>query len=112
MYWVLRGQSWSDLATTLRDSNLGLWTAALIASQLIFPLRTLRWRPILHSVAPDVRFAPLWQSTTIGMMVNNVIVPSRLGELARAYALTRKEPRIPFTASLASLVVDRSFDAL
>jgi hypothetical protein len=45
------------------------------------------------------------------MMVNN-IMPARAGELARAYALSRTEPRVPFTAALASLVVDRIIDAV
>jgi uncharacterized protein (TIRG00374 family) len=44
------------------------------------------------------------------MMVNNV-VPARAGELARAYALTR-ETRVPFATALASLAVDRLFDAI
>jgi uncharacterized protein (TIRG00374 family) len=44
------------------------------------------------------------------MMVNNV-VPARAGEIARAYALT-KEAQVPFPTSLASLAVDRLFDAI
>ena len=43
-------------------------------------------------------------------MVNNV-VPARAGEIARAYALT-KEAQVPFATALASLVVDRLFDAI
>jgi uncharacterized protein (TIRG00374 family) len=44
------------------------------------------------------------------MMVNNVL-PARAGELARAYAL-KKEVQVPFATGLASLVVDRLFDAI
>jgi uncharacterized protein (TIRG00374 family) len=44
------------------------------------------------------------------MLVNNV-VPARAGEIARAYALN-KEARVPFATALASLVVDRLFDAI
>jgi uncharacterized protein (TIRG00374 family) len=44
------------------------------------------------------------------MMVNNV-VPARAGEIARAYALTR-ESRVTFAPALASLAVDRFFDAV
>jgi uncharacterized protein (TIRG00374 family) len=112
LYWVLHNVSWTDVGATLRASDFTLWALAVLASQLIFPLRALRWRPILHSIAPDVRFRHLWRATTIGMMVNNVVIPSRLGELARAYALSKEDARVPFTAGLGSLVVDRSFDAL
>jgi hypothetical protein len=34
-----------------------------------------------------------------------------VGEVARAFALSRSAPEVPFTASLASLVVDRLLDA-
>jgi uncharacterized protein (TIRG00374 family) len=76
----------------------------------IFPLRARRWRPILHSVAPALPLGPLWRSTAVGMMVSNV-VPARAGELARAYALARETPRVPFSAAVASVAVDRVFDA-
>jgi len=47
----------------------------------------------------------------VGMMVNN-IYPARLGEIARAYALTRETNRVSLTSAVASLAVDRVFDAL
>jgi glycosyltransferase 2 family protein len=111
LWWTLRGIDLGSViayigrADTLR---LGLMTAAATA---IFPLRARRWRPILHSVAPHLPLGPLWRATAIGMMVSNVI-PARAGELARAYALTRETPRVPFTAAFASVAVDRVFDAV
>src|SRR5665213_510832 len=50
------------------------------------------------------------RATAIGMMVNNV-VPARAGEVARAYVLTRETP-VPFSTSIASIAVDRVFDAI
>ena len=44
-------------------------------------------------------------------MINNV-VPARVGELARAFALSRSAPEVPFPAAFASLAVDRLFDAI
>jgi hypothetical protein len=77
----------------------------------MFPLRARRWRTILDPVAPKLPFGPLWRATAIGMMVNNT-VPARAGELARAYVLSREVPAVPFSTALASLVVDRVFDAI
>ena len=94
----------------LSHANWYLLTGSAICATLIFPLRARRWRPILDPVAPDLPFGPLWRSTTIGMMVNNV-VPARAGEVARAYALTR-ETGVPFATTLASLAVDRLLDAV
>src|SRR4051812_12418445 len=82
----------------------------MFCATAIFALRARRWRTILEPVAGKLSFGPLWRATAIGMMVNNV-VPARAGEIARAFALTREE-RVPFPTSLASLAVDRLFDAV
>ena len=111
LYWALHDISPSTVMEHLRQSSLGLMLLAATVATLTFPLRALRWRVILEPVVPDVKLGALWRSTCIGMMVNNV-VPARVGELARAYALTREEPRLPFSASFASLAVDRAFDAV
>lgn len=109
--WALHGVQWSDVGHNLAGSNAGLWVLSIVASQCVFPLRAWRWRPILESAAPDLPFTPLWRATVIGMMANNVL-PGRLGELARAYTLHREVPSVRFSTGIASLVVDRTFDAL
>lgn len=109
--WTLRDVSFGEVWQVLRASNLWYFAASATCGTAIFALRALRWAPILHDVAPDVPFGPLWRSTTIGMMINNV-VPARAGELARAFALTRERPAVPFAAAFASLVVDRLFDSV
>ena len=95
----------------LANANLPLLVASSITATLIFPLRARRWRTLLDPVAPNIPFGPLWRSTAIGMMVNNV-VPARAGEIARAFALTREAPQVSFAGSIASLAVDRLFDAI
>lgn len=110
LWWVFRDVSWSDVQRDLREANLALVVLAVIVATLIFPLRALRWRPILHPIAPNLPFGPLWRATAIGMMANNIL-PARAGELVRAFALSR-ETAVPFSASFASLVVDRAFDGV
>ncbi|MGH7719660.1 MAG: lysylphosphatidylglycerol synthase transmembrane domain-containing protein [Gemmatimonadaceae bacterium] len=99
-----------DVWAHLRTANVGLLLLASAVATAIFPLRARRWRTLLDPVAPGLPFGALWRSTAIGMMVTNV-VPARAGELARAFALTRETPRVPFTAALASIALDRVFDA-
>ena len=111
LWWTLRGESFSEIWSVLRESNAGLFVLAAAVATLMFPLRAWRWRYILEPTAGTIPFGPLWRATAIGFMVNNVS-PARAGELARAYVLSRETGRISFTASLASLVVDRVFDAL
>jgi uncharacterized protein (TIRG00374 family) len=108
--FTLRGVDFSDVMRALRASSIPLFLLATVVGTLIFPLRARRWKTILAPIDEQVAFAPLWRATAIGMMVNNV-VPARAGEFARAFALTRERASIPFSASFASLAVDRLFDA-
>ncbi len=108
--WTLRGVSPATVARELSASDPLLFFGSVVCATLIFVLRALRWQPILEPVAGRLPLGVLWRSTAIGMMVNNV-VPARAGEIARAYALTRETP-VPFPAALASLAVDRLFDAV
>jgi uncharacterized protein (TIRG00374 family) len=103
---VSAAEVWRELS----HANWSLLLGSTVCATLIFPLRARRWRPILDPVAPNLPFPPLWRSTGIGMMVNNV-VPARAGEVARAFALTR-ETGVPFATTLASLAVDRLLDSV
>jgi len=109
LWWVLRGQDIGALARIFRESNALLWLACTVFATLIFPLRARRWQALLAPVYGRLPLRILWQSTAIGMMLNNV-VGFRSGEPARAFVLTRADPRVRFTAAFASLAVDRLFD--
>ena len=71
-------------------------------------LRSARWGLLLpeHSVSTPMLFRVL----VVGFTVNNLL-PVRMGEVARAYLLSRW-CRIPYGATLASLVVERVLDGL
>src|SRR5574338_945022 len=89
LVWTLRGESPAEIWSVISQSNLALLVLSALLATVIFPIRAIRWRVILGPVAPAVPIAPLWRSIAIGMMVNNVY-PARLGEIARAYALTKE----------------------
>jgi uncharacterized protein (TIRG00374 family) len=110
IYWTLHGISPAEVGRQLSQADPLLFAASTFCATAIFGLRARRWQTILEPVTPEVPLGPLWRATAIGMMVNNV-VPARAGEIARAYALTKEAP-VPFPASLASLAVDRLFDAI
>ena len=109
--WTLRDVHFADVWHELARADVALLLLSAVTATAIFPLRARRWRTILEPIERAIPFGPLWRSTAIGMMINNV-VPARAGELARAFALTRERPRIPFSAAFASLAVDRLFDAV
>ena len=110
LYWAFRGIHFGDVWQQLASSNLALFVASALVATLTFPIRAMRWRVILEPVQENIPFGPLWRAVAIGMMINNV-APARLGEPARAFALSR-ETTVPFATAFASLAVDRLFDAL
>ena len=111
LWWTLRNESLSNVWQVLQQSNWILFLIGTVLATLIFPLRARRWRTILEPVAGHIPFGPLWRSTAIGMMMNNIF-PLRAGEFARAFALSREVPRVAITTSFGSLAVDRIFDAI
>jgi uncharacterized protein (TIRG00374 family) len=111
LWWTLHDEPLGVVWAAVRGADWRWWAAATVTATLTFPLRSRRWRVILAPAVGRVAHGPLWRATAIGMMVNNV-VPARAGEVARAYALTREVPRVSLAGSLASIAVDRAFDAI
>ena len=111
LWWAFKDVSWAELWHHVRESDPLLMFVGVVVANLVFPLRALRWRPILNPVAPNLPYGPLWRATAIGFMANSVLPSGRAGEIVRPFMLVR-ETQIPFSAAFASLVVDRVFDAL
>jgi uncharacterized protein (TIRG00374 family) len=111
LVFAFKGIAFGQVVDNMRRANPALLLLSVVVATCTFPLRAIRWRPILDPIAPNLPFRPLWSATVIGMMMNNVL-PVRAGEFARAYALSRSTPRVTFPAAFASLAVDRVFDAV
>jgi glycosyltransferase 2 family protein len=99
-----------DVVRRLRDADPLLFAAAVVVATLAIPVRALRWKVMLHPVAPGVAFHPRNAATAIGFAANNVL-PARAGEFARAFVLGRMTG-LPVSAALGTLVVERIFDAI
>ncbi|HXI63827.1 MAG TPA: lysylphosphatidylglycerol synthase transmembrane domain-containing protein [Gemmatimonadales bacterium] len=109
--WAVRGTHWTEVLAGLRAVDPLLLALAVVLATLTFPIRLVRWRVILRDKdeAPLAAW-PLWHAVAIGFMANNIL-PARAGEFARAYVASRQVP-VRFTTALASIGVERVFDAL
>ena len=109
LWFTFRGMELRDVFTELAaaDPLLMLLSAAAVTG--VFWIRAWRWRAILKPIG-DTPFRSRFSAVTIGFMGNNLL-PARIGEFMRAYALSRQEP-IPLVASFASLVIERLFDGV
>jgi hypothetical protein len=74
-------------------------------------VRAFRWGLLLRDDHGNAVPLPArWHAVAMGFMANNVL-PFRVGEVLRAYAITRLG-QVRLAGSIASLVVERVFDAL
>ena len=71
--------------------------------------RSLRWQFLLSPVS-RIPVARLFPVVTVGYMANNLL-PVRLGEVARAYYLSRREG-LSTSTGLATVIVERIYDGL
>ncbi len=100
---VRPGEVWS----ALRQANYLGFAALVVLTLLGFWLRAWRWRWLLGTDRP-APLGPMYSATMIGFMANNLL-PLRLGEFLRAWALGRSL-RLSKTMVFATVVVERVVD--
>ncbi len=109
LFLAFRGARLDDVAHALADAEYIWIIPVLVLTVLAFALRAWRWRLLLEPVK-RIGFLPLFSSTMIGFMGNNLL-PARLGELMRAHSLGRSSD-VSRSAALATIVVERIFDII
>lgn len=107
LYFALRGVDAAAVLEQLRLADPFLFLGSIFLATAVFLVRAWRWRLLLQPIAATA-LRPRFAATTIGYMANNLL-PARMGEFARAYALSRMQP-VSMVASFGSLVVERLFD--
>lgn len=109
LYLAFRKIDYAELWQTLGSTRL-LW---LIPGLMIYfcgmLFRTWRWQYLLNPIKKTT-IKTLSPIIYIGYMGNNVF-PLRMGEILRAVVLKRRED-VSISASLATIVVERIFDAV
>ena len=111
----------ASLVWTLRDAQLGrlltdidalhpAWVGLGIASMLsVYLVQGLRWKSILAPVA-KVGVLPATRAVFVGLFASEVF-PVRAGEVIRCYLVSRWT-KLPFSVSLASVLIERLFDGI
>jgi len=107
LYLAIRNVEWGIVVSGLKEIDLiflALTIACLFGS--IF-CRALLWKNLLK-FEKRVSWVHAFEAIIIGYMGNNVL-PFRMGELIRAYAMSKKEG-LAKTFILASIVLERLLD--
>ena len=99
----------AEVLGALRRANYVGFAALVVLTVTGFWLRAIRWRWLFSGERP-IAHGPLFRATMIGFMANNLL-PLRLGEFMRAWALGRREG-LSKTTVFATVVVERVVDLI
>ena len=92
---------------SLADFFWAIPTVVIVLLALL--LRIIRWRIIIET-SQKVRFSKAAHALIIGFFLN-LILPGRVGELARPALLVKME-NVPFTTGLATVIAERLLDLI
>jgi uncharacterized protein (TIRG00374 family) len=107
LWLAARGVSLDELADSFRQIRPG-WLVGTLATIVVrFWCTAVRWQVLLRPVKP-ISVHRLFSVTMIGFMANNVL-PARMGEFVRAYALAKSET-LSASLAFATIVLERVFD--
>ena len=109
LYLAFREIDYAELWQTLKEVRILWLIPGLIIYFLGVLVRTWRWQYLLKPLG-KISITTLFPIINIGYMGNNVF-PLRMGEVLRAVVLKRRED-ISISGSLATIVVERIFDAV
>lgn len=107
LLFLLRQMDMVKLVAAFSAMDWRLIPLAVLITFISYFFRAIRWGALLKPMK-SVPLPSLYAATIIGYMANNIL-PARLGELARAHLLARREG-LPTSSVFATLVVDRLWD--
>jgi glycosyltransferase 2 family protein len=111
LYFSLHRVKFHEVIEYVRSAAILPILLGVLLATLTFVLRIFRWQLLLRGDdGRGLHAGPLWHAIAMGFMANNVL-PLRVGEVVRTYAAARLTGT-RFTSVLASIAVERLFDAL
>lgn len=109
MWYALRDVDIPAMVRGIGHVEISWLIGSVVAGLLSLVVRALRWRLLLDQVK-QVEVGALVSATFIGIMANNLL-PARLGEVVRAWALARRK-QMPMPTVLGSIFVERLLDVI
>ncbi len=107
LYLAFRKVNFIEMFQALKNANYWYLIPAIVVAFLSHFLRAFRWRYLVDPIR-RLRLSSLFSSLIIGYAVNT-FMPAHLGEIVRAYVLSKKE-QIPMSPVFATIVVERIID--
>ena len=109
LVWALHDVSFGDLKFDLTTINYW-WVALAGAVELsVYLTQAVRWQLVLRPVV-SLGFTQAVRAIFVGLFASEVL-PFRGGEAVRCFLVTRWT-KLPFSVSVASVLIERVFDGL
>jgi uncharacterized membrane protein YbhN (UPF0104 family) len=107
LVWALHDLTWADVKDDIATINYG-WVALACAVELsVYLAQAVRWRLVLRPVV-SLSFRQAVRAIFVGLFTSEVL-PVRGGEAVRCFLVTRWT-KLPFSVSVASVLLERVFD--
>jgi len=100
----------ADVVIALRATNAALVATGFLSVMLTNLAKAERWRLLFRTRHGHVRLKSCFAATMVGQMFN-ILVPGRIGELARAYVLGEAEGESKAYA-LGTIVIEKLVDVV
>ena len=110
LFWAFHDVDFSLVVRHVSEADPLLFAASVFVATALFWIRAVRWHWLLEPIQPGVPYGPRIAATCIGFMANNLL-PARVGEFVRAFALGRMTG-MRVSAAFGSLVVERLLDGI
>jgi len=109
---------WPAAWRVLRHANVALFALAFVAYYISFPIRTHRWRRLMHNsnhgaLREKIDHYPTWDLLQILYLswFANVIIPAKLGDVYRAY-LARRWIGVSLSRTVGTVLAERILDLI
>ncbi len=109
LWFSFKETNWSSFILTLQTVNYYLLIGAVALLIGSVWIRAIRWRYLLSPVG-DTTNIESYKASMIGYMGNNIF-PLKMGEILKAYAISRN-PEIIFSGAISSIIVERIVDTV
>jgi uncharacterized protein (TIRG00374 family) len=110
VYLSFRKIDFPTLWESLRSVHFGFLALAPLIQMLCFVLKGSAWRYLLRPAKRDIRLISPVSVLVIGLMVNDLF-PAKMGELARAYFMGKREG-LPKSLCFSTVMVEHLLDVL
>lgn len=109
LLYAFREMNFNELFENLSQTHMSYVFLSMIIMVASVALRAYRWQLMLIPIQ-SISFKPLFGSTMIGYFGNGVL-PFRLGEILRAYAIS-KSNSITASSAFGTIIMERLLDLI